>query len=171
MRELRNTRRCEFEHRVRLKSGGACFSTGPLRPQIYPLQVDWLAHILRAAEQHFAGDFEHRRIRSDSEGQRKNGNDAESRPSVEGPPRELEVLPGTIKKRNAAGFPNRFLNLENTAKIDGSVTLGFDEYEVGPGSSIAFDCTQPHRLANRGDEPVEAVWWVIGRRHTLPAQD
>jgi transcriptional regulator with XRE-family HTH domain len=47
------------------------------------------------------------------------------------------------------------------------VTLGFDEYDVGPGCSIAFDCTQPHRLANVGDEPVEAVWMVIGRRHAL----
>ena len=51
-----------------------------------------------------------------------------------------------------------------------TVTLGFDEYELGPGSSISFDCTQPHRLSNHGDEPVEAVWWVLGRRHT-PAGD
>jgi transcriptional regulator with XRE-family HTH domain len=48
------------------------------------------------------------------------------------------------------------------------VTLGFEEYEVGPGSSISFDCTQPHRFANVGDEPVEAVWMVIGRRHATP---
>jgi mannose-6-phosphate isomerase-like protein (cupin superfamily) len=46
-----------------------------------------------------------------------------------------------------------------------TVTLGFDEYELGPGSSISFDCTQPHRLSNQGNEPVEAVWWVLGRRH------
>jgi transcriptional regulator with XRE-family HTH domain len=52
-----------------------------------------------------------------------------------------------------------------------SVTIGFDEYEVGPGYSIAFDCTQPHRLANRGEEPVEAVWMVIGRRHTKPVDE
>jgi transcriptional regulator with XRE-family HTH domain len=52
------------------------------------------------------------------------------------------------------------------------VTLGFDEFEVGPGCSIAFDCTQPHRLANVGEEPVEAVWMVIGRRHAIgPAED
>jgi mannose-6-phosphate isomerase-like protein (cupin superfamily) len=49
-----------------------------------------------------------------------------------------------------------------------TVTLGFDEYELGPGSSISFDCTQPHRLSNRGEEPVEAVWWVLGRRHVSP---
>lgn len=43
------------------------------------------------------------------------------------------------------------------------VTLGFDEYDVGPGGSISFDCTQPHRFANHGDRPVEAVWLVLGR--------
>jgi mannose-6-phosphate isomerase-like protein (cupin superfamily) len=51
------------------------------------------------------------------------------------------------------------------------VTIGFEEYEVGPGASIAFDCTQPHRLSNRGEESVEAVWMVIGRRHTRPVDE
>jgi mannose-6-phosphate isomerase-like protein (cupin superfamily) len=51
-----------------------------------------------------------------------------------------------------------------------TVTIGFDEYELGPGHSIAFDCTQPHRLSNRGAEAVEAVWMVIGRRHAAPVQ-
>jgi transcriptional regulator with XRE-family HTH domain/quercetin dioxygenase-like cupin family protein len=47
------------------------------------------------------------------------------------------------------------------------VTLGFDSYEIGPGDTIAFDCTQPHRFATLGDETVEAVWFVVGRRNTL----
>lgn len=46
-----------------------------------------------------------------------------------------------------------------------TVTLGFDEYVIGPGYTISFDCTIPHRLSNRGSEPLEAVWIVIGRRH------
>lgn len=52
-----------------------------------------------------------------------------------------------------------------------TVTLGFDEFEVGPHHSISFDCTIPHRLANRGTEPIEAVWMVIGRRHNQPVGD
>lgn len=52
-----------------------------------------------------------------------------------------------------------------------SVTIGFDTYEVGPGESVAFDCTLPHRLATIGDEPVEAVWFVVGRRHTIGIED
>jgi transcriptional regulator with XRE-family HTH domain len=43
------------------------------------------------------------------------------------------------------------------------VRVGFDEYELGPGSSIAFDSSSPHRLWTIGDEPVHAVWLVLGR--------
>jgi transcriptional regulator with XRE-family HTH domain len=43
------------------------------------------------------------------------------------------------------------------------VRVGFDEYVLEPGSSIAFDSTSPHRLWAIGDEPVHAIWLVIGR--------
>jgi transcriptional regulator with XRE-family HTH domain len=43
------------------------------------------------------------------------------------------------------------------------VRVGFDEYELGPGASIAFDSSSPHRLWAMGDEPVHALWVVIGR--------
>ena len=44
------------------------------------------------------------------------------------------------------------------------VRVGFDEYELGPGGSIAFDSSSPHRLWAIGEEPVHAVWVVIGRK-------
>jgi transcriptional regulator with XRE-family HTH domain len=43
------------------------------------------------------------------------------------------------------------------------VRVGFDEYELGPGASIAFDSSSPHRLWTIGDEPVHAIWVVLGR--------
>lgn len=43
------------------------------------------------------------------------------------------------------------------------IEIGFDEYELKPGDSIAFDSTRPHRLFNKGDEPVHAIWFVVGR--------
>ena len=43
------------------------------------------------------------------------------------------------------------------------VRLGFKEHKLGPGDSIAFDSTQPHRLWNLGDEPVHGIWFVTGR--------
>jgi transcriptional regulator with XRE-family HTH domain len=51
------------------------------------------------------------------------------------------------------------------------VSIGFEMYEIGPGDSIAFDCTQPHRFSTVGDETVEAVWFVVGRRNTLSVDD
>lgn len=43
------------------------------------------------------------------------------------------------------------------------VTVGFEDHVLGPGDSISFDSTTPHRLATVGDEPVEAIWLVVGR--------
>jgi transcriptional regulator with XRE-family HTH domain len=43
------------------------------------------------------------------------------------------------------------------------VRVGFEEYELEAGASIAFDSTSPHRLWTIGDEPVHAIWLVIGR--------
>jgi transcriptional regulator with XRE-family HTH domain len=43
------------------------------------------------------------------------------------------------------------------------IQIGFDVHELDPGDSIAFDSTTPHRLFNRGDEPVHAIWFVHGR--------
>jgi transcriptional regulator with XRE-family HTH domain/mannose-6-phosphate isomerase-like protein (cupin superfamily) len=45
-----------------------------------------------------------------------------------------------------------------------TVTIGFDEYELGPGDSVSIASTTPHRLHNRGQLPVHAVWFVLGRR-------
>jgi len=43
------------------------------------------------------------------------------------------------------------------------VRIGFDEFVLGPGDAITFDSGTPHRLVNAGDEPVRAVWYVLGR--------
>ena len=44
------------------------------------------------------------------------------------------------------------------------VTVGFDTYELGPGDSVAFDSTMPHRLFAISEETVQAIWVVVGRR-------
>ena len=46
------------------------------------------------------------------------------------------------------------------------VQLGFERHELGPGDSIAFDSTMPHRLWNLGDEAVHGIWFVVGRDGT-----
>lgn len=41
------------------------------------------------------------------------------------------------------------------------VTVGFDTYRLVAGDSISFDSSRPHRLANVGDVPVEAIWFNL----------
>lgn len=43
------------------------------------------------------------------------------------------------------------------------IQIGFQEYELKTGDSIAFDSTTPHRLWNKGNVPVHAIWFVVGR--------
>lgn len=43
------------------------------------------------------------------------------------------------------------------------IQIGFQEYVLEAGDSIAFDSTRPHRLYNKGDSPVHAIWFVVGR--------
>ena len=45
------------------------------------------------------------------------------------------------------------------------VRIGFDEYQLGPGASISFDSSAPHRLWNLGGEPVHGIWVVVGRQN------
>ena len=47
-----------------------------------------------------------------------------------------------------------------------NVDVGFDSYELGPGDSISFPATTPHRLRNDGPEPARAVWCILGRHAT-----
>jgi mannose-6-phosphate isomerase-like protein (cupin superfamily) len=41
--------------------------------------------------------------------------------------------------------------------------LGFEQHELGPGDSIAYDSTLPYRFWNLGEEPVNGIWFVVGR--------
>lgn len=43
------------------------------------------------------------------------------------------------------------------------VRIGFDEYVLTAGDAISINSSIPHRLANIGDEPVQAIWFVLGR--------
>jgi transcriptional regulator with XRE-family HTH domain len=43
------------------------------------------------------------------------------------------------------------------------VQISFEEFLVNPGDAISFESTLPHRLFNKGPEPVHAIWFVVGR--------
>ncbi|WP_326791777.1 XRE family transcriptional regulator [Streptomyces sp. NBC_00841] len=41
------------------------------------------------------------------------------------------------------------------------VRIAFEEFALGPGDSIAFDSTSPHRFWNAGDRRARAVWFSV----------
>lgn len=41
-----------------------------------------------------------------------------------------------------------------------TLTLGFAEHRLGPGDSVTFDSTTPHRYRNDGAVPAVGVWFV-----------
>lgn len=43
------------------------------------------------------------------------------------------------------------------------IQIGFQDYTLHSGDSIAFDSTEPHRLYNKGEQRVRAIWFVVGR--------
>jgi transcriptional regulator with XRE-family HTH domain len=49
------------------------------------------------------------------------------------------------------------------------VHIGFERHELGPGDTIAFDSSHPHRLWNLGGEPVHGIWFVVGRQTSVSA--
>jgi quercetin dioxygenase-like cupin family protein len=49
------------------------------------------------------------------------------------------------------------------------VQVGFTEYVLRPGDSMAFDSAEPHLLVNEGTEPAEGIWFVLGRRQVPEA--
>lgn len=44
-----------------------------------------------------------------------------------------------------------------------TISVGFDTHQLGPGDSISFPATTPHRLRNDGPEPATAIWCIVGR--------
>jgi transcriptional regulator with XRE-family HTH domain/quercetin dioxygenase-like cupin family protein len=43
------------------------------------------------------------------------------------------------------------------------VVIGFDRHILEAGDAVSLDSRIPHRLANIGDTPVHAIWFVMGR--------
>ena len=41
--------------------------------------------------------------------------------------------------------------------------LGFRQVTLQAGDSIVFDSTTPHRLSNKGSNPMRALWVVWNR--------
>ena len=56
--------------------------------------------------------------------------------------------------------------------LDGRLEVQVEDgrASLGPGDSLAFDSTRPHRIFNTGDEPARALWTVVRSQHSPAAR-
>jgi mannose-6-phosphate isomerase-like protein (cupin superfamily) len=89
---------------------------------------------------------------------------------------DVEFIEATYEPGGASGPPDALVRhnghefghiLSGTLKV----VVGFDEFILGPGDSVTFPSSTPHRLFNDGDETVRAIWVVRGRRTGPTAQE
>jgi transcriptional regulator with XRE-family HTH domain len=86
---------------------------------------------------------------------------------------DVDFIEAIYAPRGASGPPEALL--QHSGREFGHVlsgilhvVVGYDEFILGPGDSISFPSSTPHRLSNEGSEPVEAIWVVRGRRGDQP---
>jgi transcriptional regulator with XRE-family HTH domain len=82
----------------------------------------------------------------------------------------VTYTPGSAS--NANGTLVRHTGREYGIVLSGAidVTVGFETYRCAVGDSISFSSDEPHLLANNGDTPATAIWFVVGRRASDPRQ-
>jgi transcriptional regulator with XRE-family HTH domain len=89
---------------------------------------------------------------------------------------EVEFIEATYEPGGASGPDDtlvRHSGHEFGYLLSGTlrVVVGFDEFLLGPGDSITFPSSTPHRLSNEGSEPARAIWVVRGRSGAHPGHD
>lgn len=73
---------------------------------------------------------------------------------------EITYAPGASSGANMSHHEGREFGLILEGEL--VVELGFDAHTLGPGDSIIFASTTPHRLSNPGPRPMRALWVVLG---------
>jgi transcriptional regulator with XRE-family HTH domain/uncharacterized cupin superfamily protein len=73
---------------------------------------------------------------------------------------EITYAPGATSGAHMSHHVGREFGLILEGEL--IVELGFETYTLGPGDSIIFDSTTPHRLTNQGAQRMRALWVVLG---------
>lgn len=90
------------------------------------------------------------------------------------PDEDVDFIEATYAPGGASGPPDALLQYnghEFGHVLSGNlhVVVGFDVFVLGPGDSITFPSSMPHRLSNEGSEPVQAIWVFRGQRGDPPS--
>jgi transcriptional regulator with XRE-family HTH domain len=86
---------------------------------------------------------------------------------------ELIYQPGAESHSRQYTHPGIEMVLVMRGRLE--ITVGFEHYRLGPGDSIDFPSSMPHRYVNHGDETVHAVTVILyecpGARDGDPRSD
>lgn len=74
---------------------------------------------------------------------------------------EITYAPGAMSGVSMSHHEGREFGLILEGEL--VVELGFESHVLQEGDSIIFDSTVPHRLLNRSEQPMRAVWIVLNR--------
>jgi transcriptional regulator with XRE-family HTH domain len=74
---------------------------------------------------------------------------------------EITYAPGSMSGAHMSHHEGREFGLILAGEL--VIELGFESYTLHEGDSIIFESTVPHRLINRSDLPMRAVWVVLNR--------
>jgi transcriptional regulator with XRE-family HTH domain len=72
---------------------------------------------------------------------------------------EITYAPGAMSGANLSHHEGREFGLVLEGEL--LIELGFESYTLQKGDSIVFESTVPHRLINRSDQPMRAIWVVL----------
>jgi transcriptional regulator with XRE-family HTH domain len=72
---------------------------------------------------------------------------------------EITYAPGAMSGASLSHHEGREFGLILEGEL--LIELGFESYTLHQGDSIIFESTVPHRLINRSDQPMRAVWVVL----------
>lgn len=75
---------------------------------------------------------------------------------------EITYAPGSMSGENMSHHDGREFGYILEGEL--VVELGFESYVLQKGDSIIFESTTPHRLMNKGSQPMRAVWVVLSPR-------
>jgi uncharacterized cupin superfamily protein len=75
---------------------------------------------------------------------------------------EITYAPGAMSGINMSHHEGREFGLILEGQL--VVELGFETYTLNRGDSIIFESTVPHRLMNRSDQAMRAVWVVLNQQ-------
>lgn len=74
---------------------------------------------------------------------------------------EITYAPGAMSGANMSHHEGREFGMILAGEL--VIELGFESYTLHEGDSIIFESTVPHRLINRSDRPMRAVWVVLSQ--------